>query len=44
MSGHSKWATIKMEKGALDAKRGQDFYPSDQGNFDCRQVNGGGDL
>ena len=25
MSGHSKWATIKRKKGALDAKRGQAF-------------------
>jgi YebC/PmpR family DNA-binding regulatory protein len=25
MSGHSKWATIKHKKGALDAKRGQIF-------------------
>ncbi len=25
MSGHSKWATIKRKKGALDAKRGKMF-------------------
>ena len=25
MSGHSKWATIKRKKGALDAKRGAVF-------------------
>ncbi len=25
MSGHSKWATIKRKKGAVDAKRGQIF-------------------
>ncbi len=25
MSGHSKWATIKRQKGANDAKRGQQF-------------------
>ncbi|HVT00797.1 MAG TPA: YebC/PmpR family DNA-binding transcriptional regulator, partial [Patescibacteria group bacterium] len=25
MSGHSKWATIKRQKGATDAKRGQLF-------------------
>ena len=25
MSGHSKWATIKHKKGALDAKRGKAF-------------------
>jgi YebC/PmpR family DNA-binding regulatory protein len=25
MSGHSKWATIKHKKGALDAKRGKTF-------------------
>ena len=25
MSGHSKWATIKRKKGAIDAKRGAMF-------------------
>ena len=25
MSGHSKWATIKRKKGAVDAKRGKIF-------------------
>ena len=25
MSGHSKWASIKHKKGALDAKRGKAF-------------------
>jgi len=25
MSGHSKWATTKHKKGALDAKRGKIF-------------------
>jgi transcriptional/translational regulatory protein YebC/TACO1 len=25
MSGHSKWATIKRKKGAIDAKRGAIF-------------------
>ncbi len=25
MSGHSKWATIKHKKGAIDAKRGKLF-------------------
>ncbi|MDR2734944.1 MAG: YebC/PmpR family DNA-binding transcriptional regulator, partial [Spirochaetota bacterium] len=25
MSGHSKWASIKHKKGAIDAKRGQIF-------------------
>src|SRR5258708_36673413 len=25
MSGHSKWATIKQKRGALDAKRGKIF-------------------
>ena len=25
MSGHSKWATIKHKKAALDAKRGRMF-------------------
>jgi YebC/PmpR family DNA-binding regulatory protein len=42
MSGHSKWATIKHKKGALDAKRGKLFAKL------IRQVevaarNGGGD-
>ena len=30
MSGHSKWATIKHKKGALDAKRGKIFTKSDR--------------
>src|SRR3974390_342821 len=42
MSGHSKWATIKHKKGALDAKRGKIFtrlikeipIPSKQGGGD----------
>jgi transcriptional/translational regulatory protein YebC/TACO1 len=25
MSGHSKWATIKRKKGAIDAQRGKIF-------------------
>jgi transcriptional/translational regulatory protein YebC/TACO1 len=25
MSGHSKWASIKHKKGAIDAKRGKIF-------------------
>jgi protein SCO1/2 len=37
MSGHSKWATIKHKKGALDAKRGKIFHPPDQGNHHRRQ-------
>ena len=32
MSGHSKWATIKHKKGALDAKRGKIFTRLDQRN------------
>ena len=32
MSGHSKWATIKHKKAALDAKRGKDFHAPDQRN------------
>ncbi len=35
MSGHSKWATIKHKKGALDAKRGKIFTLPDQGNQHC---------
>ena len=43
MSGHSKWATIKHKKGAVDAKRGKLF------NKLARQIEvsaraGGGDL
>ena len=29
MSGHSKWATIKRQKGANDAKRGAIFTKID---------------
>ena len=41
MSGHSKWATIKHKKGALDAKRGKIFTQPHQGNHHRRQVRGG---
>jgi YebC/PmpR family DNA-binding regulatory protein len=38
MSGHSKWATIKHKKGALDAKRGKIFK-----EISIAAKNGGGD-
>ena len=43
MSGHSKWATIKHKKGALDAKRGKAFTRLiKEINIAARQ--GGGDV
>lgn len=43
MSGHSKWATIKHKKGALDAKRGKTFTRLiKEINIAARQ--GGGDV
>lgn len=41
MSGHSKWATIKRQKGANDAKRGQLF--TKLGNAISIAARGGGD-
>ena len=37
MSGHSKWATIKHKKGALDAKRGKTIHSPYQGNHHRRE-------
>ena len=37
MSGHSKWATIKHKKGALDAKRGKIFTRLIKEITHCRQ-------
>ncbi|MFH0921316.1 MAG: YebC/PmpR family DNA-binding transcriptional regulator [Fibrobacterota bacterium] len=42
MSGHSKWATIKRKKGALDAKRGQAFTKIIR-EITVAAKNGGGD-
>ena len=42
MSGHSKWATIKRKKGALDAKRGQMFTKIIR-EITVASKNGGGD-
>jgi len=42
MSGHSKWATIKHKKGALDAKRGQIFTRLIK-EISIAAKNGGGD-
>lgn len=41
MSGHSKWSTIKREKGAKDAKRGAVF--TKLGNMIALAARGGGD-
>ncbi len=42
MSGHSKWATIKHKKGALDAKRGKIFTRLIK-EISIAATNGGGD-
>jgi YebC/PmpR family DNA-binding regulatory protein len=42
MSGHSKWATIKHKKGALDAKRGKTFTRLIK-EITIAAKNGGGD-
>src|ERR1700688_4236331 len=42
MSGHSKWATIKHKKGALDAKRGKIFTRLIK-DIPIAAKNGGGD-
>jgi YebC/PmpR family DNA-binding regulatory protein len=43
MSGHSKWATIKHKKGALDAKRGKVFTRLIK-EITVAAKNGGGDA
>ena len=43
MSGHSKWATIKHKKGALDAKRGKIFTRLIK-EISIAAKNGGGDV
>ena len=43
MSGHSKWATIKHKKGALDAKRGKIFTRLIK-EITVAAKNGGGDA
>ena len=43
MSGHSKWATIKHKKGALDAKRGKIFTRLIKEISGIAAKNGGGD-
>lgn len=42
MSGHSKWATIKRHKGAIDAKRGKIFSVISK-ELTIAAKNGGGD-
>lgn len=42
MSGHSKWATIKRHKGAIDAKRGKIFSVLSK-EITIAAKNGGGD-
>ncbi|HEY4121617.1 MAG TPA: YebC/PmpR family DNA-binding transcriptional regulator [Byssovorax sp.] len=44
MSGHSKWATIKRKKGAIDAKRGKLFTKLIKEITVAARVGGGGDL
>ncbi len=41
MSGHSKWATIKRKKGALDAKRGKLFTKLIREIFTAARIGGG---
>src|SRR5258708_4999735 len=43
MSGHSKWSTIKRQKGAADAKRGQVFTKLGMGITIAVREGGGGD-
>ena len=43
MSGHSKWATIKHKKGALDAKRGKLFAKLAR-QLEVAARGGGGDI
>lgn len=43
MSGHSKWATIRRKKGALDAKRGK-MFTSLIKEIQVAARNGGGDI
>src|SRR3954452_10833345 len=43
MSGHSKWASIKHKKGALDAKRGKLFTRLIK-EMTVAARNGGGDI
>jgi YebC/PmpR family DNA-binding regulatory protein len=44
MSGHSKWATIKRKKGAIDAKRGKLFTKLIKEITVAARVGGGGDV
>src|ERR1700710_3202118 len=44
MSGHSKWATIKHKKGALDAKRGKIFTRLIKEITIAAKTGGGGDT
>ena len=41
MSGHSKWATIKHKKGAIDAKRGKLWTKSSKAIIVAAKVGGG---
>lgn len=43
MSGHSKWSTIKRQKGAADAKRGQVFTKMGNAITIATREGGGGD-
>src|SRR5215470_20300437 len=44
MSGHSKWATIKRKKGALDAKRGKLFTKLIKEITVAARIGGSGDV
>lgn len=44
MSGHSKWSTIKRQKGAADAKRGQTFTKIANAVTIAVKLGGGGDF
>lgn len=44
MSGHSKWSTIKRQKGAADAKRGQTFTKLAMAIAIATREGGGGDV
>ncbi|MEX2032984.1 MAG: YebC/PmpR family DNA-binding transcriptional regulator, partial [Candidatus Colwellbacteria bacterium] len=43
MSGHSKWSTIKRQKGAADVKRGQTFTKLANAIIVAVREGGGGD-
>lgn len=44
MSGHSKWSTIKRQKGAMDAKRGATFTKLSNAIAIASRLGGSGDI